>query len=61
MDLSQAQQGPSSTNKAMEQESATAEAAPRKEIYTYTAPWTVFATAWSRRYVLDKWFLLLHA
>lgn len=24
---------------------------PRKEIYTYTAPWTVFAMAWSRRYV----------
>jgi len=27
-------------------------AAPRKEIYTYAAPWTVFAMAWSRRYVL---------
>jgi hypothetical protein len=25
--------------------------APRKEIYTYQAPWTVFAMAWSRRYV----------
>ena len=24
---------------------------PRKEIYTYQAPWTVFAMAWSRRYV----------
>ena len=23
---------------------------PRKEIYTYAAPWTVFAMAWSRRY-----------
>ena len=22
---------------------------PRKEIYTYTAPWTVFAMAWSNR------------
>jgi hypothetical protein len=25
----------------------------RKEIYTYTAPWTVFSMAWSRRYVLE--------
>jgi len=23
--------------------------APRKEIYTYNAPWTVFSVAWSRR------------
>jgi len=23
--------------------------APRKEIYTYTAPWTVFAMAWANR------------
>lgn len=22
---------------------------PRKEIYTYQAPWTVFAMAWSRK------------
>ena len=26
--------------------------AQRKEIYTYKAPWTVFAMAWSRRLVL---------
>ena len=25
---------------------------PRKEIYTYTAPWSVYAMAWSRRYVI---------
>ena len=25
---------------------------PRKEIYTYNAPWTVFAVAWSRRFVI---------
>jgi hypothetical protein len=30
-------------------DSTMAEEAPRKEIYTYTAPWTVYATAWSRR------------
>ena len=24
---------------------------PRKEIYTYKAPWTVFALSWSHRYV----------
>lgn len=24
---------------------------PRKEIYTYQAPWTVFSMAWSRKYV----------
>jgi hypothetical protein len=29
---------------------------PRKEIYTYTAPWTVFAMAWSRRYVYVVFF-----
>jgi len=32
---------------------------PRKEIYTYTAPWTVFAMAWSRRCVVRACFFLL--
>lgn len=27
---------------------------PRKEIYTYNAPWTVFAVAWSRRFVMHS-------
>ena len=28
------------------------DAPPRKEIYTYAAPWTIYAMAWSRRYVV---------
>jgi hypothetical protein len=26
---------------------------PRKEIYTYQAPWVVFSLAWSRKYVMN--------
>ena len=29
--------------------SSTQESGQRKEIYTYEAPWTVFAMAWSHR------------
>jgi hypothetical protein len=37
-----------------------ADMAPRKEIYTYTAPWTVFAMAWSRRCVIVFGLHVLH-
>ncbi|GAX29526.1 WD repeat-containing protein 68 [Fistulifera solaris] len=32
--------------------------APRKEIYTYTAPWTVYSLAWSRRQDIRSQFRL---
>jgi hypothetical protein len=33
---------------------AAATQASRKEIYTYTAPWTVYSMSWSRRCVSDE-------
>jgi hypothetical protein len=38
---------------------------PRKEIYTYQAPWVVYSMAWSRKYVkysddiVTWWFAIL--
>lgn len=34
-------------------EDASAVDSSRKEIYTYEAPWPVYAMAWSQRYVLE--------